>query len=89
MKPLSVGVVAVCTAAALCTTPAAVAAPARTDGPTTVFSGQKGGLSAADRVTLRRYAADTWRSMVALVDLRTGLAADNMRDSLDPATRSR
>jgi hypothetical protein len=37
---------------------------------------------------LRGYAADTWKSMEALVDPRTHLVADNIDGSLDVATRS-
>jgi hypothetical protein len=92
MRPLSIGVVAGCTVAALCASSVASAAPAAqpATGASTVYSGQAGAvLAAADRTTLRRYAADTWRSMAALVDPGTGLAADNMRDDLTPASRSR
>jgi hypothetical protein len=41
-----------------------------------------------DRATLHRYAADTWRSMVAMVDPATALPADNIEGSLDESTRS-
>lgn len=44
--------------------------------------------AAGDRDTLHRYAADTWRSMVAMVGPDTALPADNIQGSLDPATRS-
>ena len=37
---------------------------------------------------LERYARDTWRSFVAMVDPGTGLPADNIRGSLRPNTRS-
>ncbi|HET9142834.1 glucoamylase family protein [Actinophytocola sp.] len=38
---------------------------------------------------LATYAADTWRSMAALVDPATALPADNIDGALDPASRSR
>jgi hypothetical protein len=41
-----------------------------------------------DRRTLERYAADTWRSFVAIVDPGTALPADNIRGSLRGSTRS-
>jgi hypothetical protein len=41
-----------------------------------------------DRRTLERYAADTWRSFVAMVDPGTALPADNIRGSLRGSTRS-
>ena len=41
-----------------------------------------------DRRTLERYAADTWRSFVAMVDPATSLPSDNIRGSLRPSTRS-
>src|SRR5687768_7155598 len=41
-----------------------------------------------DRRTLERYAADTWRSFVAMVDPATSLPSDNIRGSLRGSTRS-
>jgi hypothetical protein len=41
-----------------------------------------------DRRTLERYAADTWRSFVAMVEPDTGLPADSIRGSLRGSTRS-
>lgn len=38
---------------------------------------------------LRRWAADTWRSLAALTDPRTGLPADHLAADLDPSSRSR
>lgn len=38
---------------------------------------------------LRRWARDTWRSLVALTDPATGLPADHLDASLAPASRSR
>ncbi len=40
------------------------------------------------RATLERYASDTWRSFVHLVEPRTGLPADNIAGSLKGNTRS-
>jgi hypothetical protein len=37
-------------------------------------------LSRADRATLERYAADTWRSFDFMLDARSGLPADNVTD---------
>jgi hypothetical protein len=94
MRPLRTAVVAGCAAVLLGTGSAAAAAAAaapaagRAAGGAGTHSGQSG-LTAAARSTLRRYAADTWRSMTALVDPRTGLPADNMHDDLSGASRSR
>lgn len=52
---------------------------------TTAVAGDDRGGGAAD---LRRYAADTWRSMAAMVDPVSGLPSDNIGGALDPATRS-
>ena len=41
-----------------------------------------------DQRTLERYAADTWRSFVAMVEPETGLPADNIKGSLRAFTRS-
>src|SRR5665647_3255236 len=41
-----------------------------------------------DRSTIQRWARDTWASMVALTDPRTGLPADNISGPLDSPTRS-
>ena len=46
------------------------------------------GLTRQDRADLHRWAADTWTSFVAMTDESTGLPADNIDASLDPATRS-
>ncbi len=46
------------------------------------------GPSGADDRQLSRYAADTWRSFVAMVEPRTGLPADNIGGDLHPRTRS-
>ena len=41
-----------------------------------------------DRRTIQRWARDTWASMVAMTDPRTGLPADNISGPLDSPTRS-
>lgn len=45
-------------------------------------------VAAAPKGTLQRYARDTWRSFVQMVDPNTGLPADNIAGDLHPATRS-
>ena len=42
----------------------------------------------AGEATLRRWAGDTWRSLAAMADERTGLPADLVAGDLDPASRS-
>ncbi|MBA2769459.1 MAG: DUF3131 domain-containing protein [Sporichthyaceae bacterium] len=41
-----------------------------------------------DTEQLREYATDTWRSMAAMADPRTGLVSDNVGGDLDPASRA-
>jgi len=41
-----------------------------------------------DTSRVRRWAADTWRGLVAMTDERTGLVADNSPDSLAAGDRS-
>lgn len=52
--------------------------------------GRERGAAAPSSTTrvLERYAADTWRSMAAMVDPRTGLPADNVGGDLAPGSRS-
>lgn len=65
---------------------AAAAAPARAPlGAPTLL---RGTATAWDPATVRRWAADTWRSLVAMTDERTGLPADNIPDGLARADRS-
>jgi hypothetical protein len=45
--------------------------------------------ASAEHDPLARYAADTWRSMAALVNPTTGLPSDNINGALDPASRSK
>ena len=57
-----------------------------------VMAGGTASAAAPDRggdQALRTYAADTWRSMVAMTDPTTGLVADNIAGDLNPASRSR
>jgi hypothetical protein len=44
--------------------------------------------AAAPKGSLERYARDTWRSFVHMVDPNTGLPADNIAGNLHPGTRS-
>ena len=55
---------------------------------TTAAPAAAGGSGGSDRGTLLGYARDTWRSMVALTDERTGLPADNMTGSVAAPVRS-
>jgi hypothetical protein len=65
------------------------AAPADAAIDTATVAGPGGGrLTTADRLLLRRYAVDTWRSMAAMVDPATNLAADNIDGRLTPGSRS-
>ena len=58
--------------------------------PTAASAGGGGGHGhdRGDRATLKEYAADTWASFEAMVHPDTGLPADNIDGTLDPATRS-
>jgi hypothetical protein len=47
------------------------------------------GLSGADTRVLNQYAADTWKSMDAMLFRETGLVADYIGGDLTPASRSR
>lgn len=71
---------------------AAAAAALLVTGATTASAGghhhDDGTLTRQDRADLRRWATDTWTSFVAMTDETTGLPADNIEASLDPATRS-
>ncbi|MGH3662259.1 MAG: glucoamylase family protein [Micromonosporaceae bacterium] len=51
--------------------------------------GAPAALGGADRRTLIRHAAATWRSMEAMLDPTTGLVADNIEGSLDGASRDK
>jgi Protein of unknown function (DUF3131)./Uncharacterized protein conserved in bacteria (DUF2329). len=57
--------------------------------PATTAAATERPLTQAQRETVARWATDTWTSMAAMVFSETGLPADNIDGSLDPATRSR
>jgi len=58
---------------------------AATTTPLGVTSRSAGGI---DRGTIQRWARDTWASLVAMTDPRTGLPADNMSGPLKSPKRS-
>jgi len=64
----------------------ALAAPASASAPGLVLGGRR--IPGVDRDTVRRWAADTWTSLVAMTDPATGLAADNIPESLAAGDRS-
>ena len=78
----------------------AVAAAAAAPGGGTPLSGAPGAdrpapeaavgaaLNRSDRTTLHRYARDTWKSFVAMVDPATGLPSDYIGGDLSPSSRS-
>jgi len=75
--------IAVALAVSLVAVPAG-AAPAVPDG------GSGAGASVeAQRVQTIGWVRDTWRSFTAMVEPSTGIPADNIGGTLDPATRSR
>ncbi len=57
-----------------------------TSGSATRAGGEHG--TGIDRGTIQRWARDTWASLVALTDPKTGLPADNMSGPLGSPTRS-
>lgn len=57
----------------------AFAAPSVATAPTLI----RGSHTGYDTRTMRRWARDTWHSMVAMTDPGTGLVADNIPDSLE------
>ena len=58
---------------------------AATTTPLGATSAPNGGI---DRSTIQRWASDTWASLVAMADPRTGLPADNISGPLGSPTRS-
>ena len=60
----------------------AVAASARAAGARPVGPAGPSAPSGADRALLRRWAADTWRSLDAMTVRRTGLISDSIDASL-------
>jgi hypothetical protein len=87
-RSLLTGTAAIAAAATLAPAPGIAAGRA----PTTTFGARPaGGGSPAQRVSarrLRRWARDTWASLVAMTDESTGLTADNIESSLDDPIRS-
>lgn len=81
-RALLVGGAAAVTAYGLSAGPAA--ATPRSGAPTLL----RGVPTAYEPATLRRWARDTWRSLVAMTDERTGLPADNIPESLASGDRS-
>ena len=83
-----------CVAVALATAsigPALAAGSDADDRPALGWDGTsdpKGPLTTDDYRTLHRYAEDTWRSLVAMTDEDTGLAADNVAADLSVPSRS-
>ena len=51
-------------------------------------SDQSGPSDQSNKATLTGYAADTWKSFVAMTDSGTGLPADSVAGDLSPASRS-
>jgi hypothetical protein len=66
----------------------AVACVAALLGPAPPAVASPSAVPSGDRAVLGRYAADTWRSMTAMVDPGTGLPADNISGDLAPGGRS-
>ena len=71
-------------AAGMATTRVNAAQAATPTGPSATAL-QVGGV---DRGTIQRWARDTWASLVAMTDPRTGLPADNISGPLSSPTRS-
>jgi hypothetical protein len=63
----------------------ALGAPAGATAPSLV---RRGAPQAADATRVHRWAADTWTSLVAMTDTKTGLSADNIKESLAAGDRS-
>ncbi|HET9633393.1 MAG TPA: glucoamylase family protein [Terrabacter sp.] len=75
--------------AALAFTPSAYAG-SRPSAAGSRFAAASGAtvVRSLDRATVRTWAADTWRSLVAMTDPTTGLPADNIAESLAAGDRS-
>ncbi|MCE0509386.1 DUF3131 domain-containing protein [Microbacterium sp. KKR3/1] len=73
-------------------TPALPAAAAPVESPVAAPALLRGGLNAQtrrfDTRQVRGWAADTWRSLVAMTDRSTGLPADNITEGLSAGERS-
>src|SRR6478735_4154191 len=82
-RSLLIGGAASVAALALAPAAAAQTAPARST-PALI----RRGVPVLDSRRLHGWAADTWRSIVAMTDPRTGLPADNIPESLAAKDRS-
>ncbi|MBR7742746.1 DUF3131 domain-containing protein [Phycicoccus sp. BSK3Z-2] len=69
-------------------TGAAAAAPAAARTPSAAPAFLRGAATDWDPATVRRWASDTWDSLVAMTDEETGLIADNIPASLGASERS-
>ncbi|MEO6143741.1 MAG: cellobiose phosphorylase, partial [Dermatophilaceae bacterium] len=71
---------------------AALAAVGMSTAPTTAHAAtpaeQSRAGSGVDRATIQRWARDTWASLAAMTDPKTGLPADNISGPLASPTRS-
>jgi len=67
---------------------AGLAAPSTQAAAATTAGDQLDRSDQMNKATLTRYAADTWKSFVAMTDPGTGLPADSVAGDLSPATRS-
>ncbi|GIT78771.1 hypothetical protein LLS1_04400 [Leifsonia sp. LS1] len=82
---------AVALAAPASAAPASAAAPLAAAAPTALAvdtHGPASGDASPYAADLRRWAADTWRSLDAMTDPAVGLPADNIDGALDPASAS-
>lgn len=82
----AVGITTARATSAQAATPATAATPE--SGVAAAATPGSRGAGGIDRGTIHRWARDTWASMVALTDPRTGLPADNIRGPLKSPTRS-
>lgn len=81
--------VGICLVPAMATGATAAPPPTASSVAPTVGATQGGTeLTRSDRAELRRWAADTWTSFVAMTDEHTGLPADNIEGTLSADTRS-
>ncbi|GAA3730294.1 hypothetical protein GCM10022225_10060 [Plantactinospora mayteni] len=86
IRPVRVALAATLTLALTLPAGAATAAPAASVAPALAAGSPAG---AVDRATALRWAADTWRSMVAMTDPGTGLPADNIDGDLATGSRAK
>ena len=81
----AVAAVTLTTARATSAHAATAAAPVAAAVVSTTFASAPDGI---DHATIKRWARDTWASVVAMTDPRTGLPADNISGPLTSPTRS-